>query len=679
MISVGIDIGGTFTDLVVWDGERLTVKKVPTTPDRPQEGFAKALEHAPKPDEVLHATTIGTNAFLGQKGLELPKIALVTTLGFRDSIEIGRQVRPQAYTLEPRRPDPLVPRHLRFEVRERTSPDGEVIVEPEEPEVLRVADRIRELAPDVVVVSFLHSYANPENERKVAAILRRELPDVKVFASHEFCPEYREYERTSTALVNAALYPLVSEYVSETTRMVEERGAEAYYLMKSDGYTAPAKRVLSKPAQLIESGPAAGVVASKHVGEALDVENVISFDMGGTTAKAGTVVEGRYEVTKEYEVGGETHRGRRVRGSGYPVLHRFIDLTECSAGGGTIIGVDEAGALKVGPESAGADPGPACYGKGGKEPTITDANVVLGRLNPRALLGGDMPIDAEAAQRALTRVARRVGTSPERLALAAIEAVVQDMARIARIVTVEKGHDPRRFTMVAFGGAGPLHAPLVAERIGIKRVVVPPHPGVFSAYGLLVADAAVEAVNPVMKTTSEITEATLSTLIREALDRARRELGREPDHFEATVELRYKGQAYELEVPLNDPENPDIAALEEAFHRRHRDTYGFTTDEPIEIVNVRVLAVATREPPSLPKPPEGGEVDPDRALIEERSVVFEDGERETPVYDRGSLGAGDVVKGPAVVEEYDSTTLVPPGWRLEVHDTGCLVLERRGG
>ncbi len=678
MTSVGIDIGGTFTDMVVWDGKRLRVKKVPSTPREPQKGFAKALEYAPKPDEVLHATTIGTNAFLGQRGLKLPKMALVTTLGFRDAIEIGRQVRPEAYTLEPKRPEPLVPRHLRFEVRERTSPDGEIVIEPEEPEVLSVADRIREMRPDVVVVSFLHSYVNPENERKVAAILRRELSGVKVFASHEFCPEYREYERTSTALVNAALYPLVSEYVSETEKIVEMKGTSHYFLMKSDGYTAPAKRVLTKPAQLIESGPAAGVVASRHVGKLLGIDNIISFDMGGTTAKAGTVIKSRYEMTKEYEVGGETHRGRRVRGSGYPILHRFIDLVECSAGGGTIIGVDEAGALKVGPESAGADPGPACYGQGGKDPTITDANVILGRLNPRALLGGYMPIDVKAAQKAMARVARRLDTTPERLALAAVEAVVQDMARIVKIATVEKGYDPRKFTMVAFGGAGPLHAPLVAEKIGIDRVVVPPHPGVFSAYGLLVADAAAEAVNPVMKTASDIDGATLSTLIEEAVRRATRELGTDPDHIEVAAEVRYRGQAYELDVPL-DPENPDSASLEEAFHARHEDVYGFTTDEPVEIVNIRVLAISTREAPRFSGPPEGGECDPDRALVEERSVVFEDGVEETPVYNRDSLGAGDVVKGPAIVEEYDSTTLVPSGWRLEVHDTGSLVLERHRG
>jgi len=674
---VGIDIGGTFTDLVEYDGRRLRVKKVPSSPRRPERAFKRALSEVKgSPDAVLHATTIGTNAFLGQRGLELPKVALITTLGFRDLIEIGRQVRPQMYTLEPRKPEPLVPRSLRFEVKERVSPDGEVIVPVDEDGLREIARELRSRNVRVVVISFLHAYANPENEKRAKEVLRKELGDeVEIVCSHEVCREYREYERTSTALVNAVLRPLVSEYVERTREAVRKAGASDYLLMQSDGYAVPAERVIHTPAKLIESGPAAGVVATRVVGEWLGESRLISFDMGGTTAKAGTVVDGRYEVTKEYEVGGETHRGRRIRGSGYPVLHRFVDLTECSAGGGTIVWVDEAGALRVGPISAGADPGPVCYGKGGADPTITDANVTLGRLNRKALLGGEMPIDAGAADRAFKGLAEAVGDEPEEVAYQAIRLAVEEMARIVRIVTVERGHDPRDFSLVAFGGAGPLHAAELAEVLGVQRVIVPQHPGVFSAFGLLAAETAWEHVVPVLKSTGELEDEELERAISEAVSRASKVLPGEPDEVRVIVEARYQGQAHELDVDV-EPKT-SVKDVEEAFHARHEAVHGFRLDAPVEIVNVRAVAVARREPPRPEPLKEGGEENPDRAVNERREVYFEDeGFVEAPVFDRGRLRAGDEIEGPAVIEEYDSTTLVPPGWRARVHELGALILTR---
>jgi len=676
---VGIDIGGTFTDLVEYDGLRLRVKKVPSSPRRPDRSFERALSEVKEdPDTVLHATTIGTNAFLGQRGLKLPKVALITTLGFRDLVEIGRQVRPQMYTLEPRKPEPLVPRNLRFEVKERVSPDGEVIVPVDEERLREIAGKLRSRDVRVVVISFLHAYANPRNERRAKEVLERELgDDVEIVCSHEVCREYREYERTSTALVNAVLRPLVSEYVERTRKAVRKAGASEYLLMQSDGHAVPAERVVHTPAKLIESGPAAGVVATRVVGEWLGEDRLVSFDMGGTTAKAGTVVEGRYEVTKEYEVGGRTHRGRRVRGSGYPVLHRFIDLTECSAGGGTIVWVDEAGALRVGPTSAGADPGPVCYGKGGTDPTITDANVTLGRLNRKALLGGEMPIDAESADLAFKGLAGTVGGEPEEVAYQAIRLAVEEMARIVRIVTVERGHDPREFALVAFGGAGPLHAAELAEVLRVRRVIVPRHPGVFSAFGLLAAETAWEHSIPVLETTDELDDEALRHLIKRAASRASRALPRDPDEVRIVVEARYRGQAHELDVEVG-PE-ASMEEVERAFHERHEAVHGFRLDAPVEVVNVRAVALARREPPK-PKPlKEGGETNPDRAVRERREVYFEDeGFLEVPVFDRDRLRSGDEIEGPAVIEEYDSTTLVPPGWRARVHRLGALVLSRDG-
>ncbi|WP_456454367.1 hydantoinase/oxoprolinase family protein [Methanopyrus sp.] len=674
--AVGIDVGGTFTDLVEYDGRELRVRKVLSSPRRPERGFTEALKTIEaSPSIVLHATTIGTNAFLGQKGLELPEVALVTTLGFRDAIEIGRQVRPQTYSLSPQKPEPLVPRRLRFEVKERTSPDGEIIVPVDEDELRRIARRISVEGVDVVVIAFLHAYANPANECKAKEILEEELDDVEVVCSHEVCNEYREYERTSTTLVNAVLRPIVTEYVERTWDVVRDAGASEYFLMQSDGYAVPAELTLHTPAKLIESGPAAGVVAARYLGETLGRNRLVSFDMGGTTAKAGTVVEGRYEVTKEYEVGGEVHRGRRIRGSGYPVLHRFIDLTECSAGGGTILWIDEAGALRVGPLSAGADPGPVCYGKGGTDPTITDANVVLGRLNRRALLGGEMPIDAEAADRALSELADELGLEPEEAAYQALRLAVEEMARIVRIVTVERGHDPREFSMVAFGGAGPLHAAELAEILEVEEVIVPLHPGVFSAYGLLAAEVAWEHVTPVMRTLEELDDEELRAVVRSTAENAAKRLPKEPDDVRIVVEARYRGQAHELEVQTG----PDVTTdeLDEAFHERHRAVHGFQLDAPVEIVNVRAIAVIERKPPEPSPLKKGGEGNPERALSGTREVYFkEEGYLETPVFDRNTLRAGDIIEGPAVIEQYDSTTLIPPGWEARVHESGAILLRR---
>jgi N-methylhydantoinase A len=646
---VAVDVGGTFTDFVAVDGDgNLSAFKLLTTPRRPEEAVIKGLAKLSPIEEVLHASTIGTNALLGQVGLELPRVALFTTRGFRDVIEIGRQNRPRLYDLFFEKPRPLVPRHLRFEVDERVLPDGTVLKPVDAAEVESYAEKALGHGVVSVAVAFLHSYLNPANEEAAAAVLKRHFRYVAL--SSEVSPEPREYERTSTAVVNAALMPLVGRYLEELGRYVSSRGG-SLYVMASSGGLVTVDEASRRPVQLIESGPAGGVVAAAEFAKALDVKRVISFDMGGTTAKAGTVVDFEPEITTEYEVGGESHHGRVVKGSGYPVRFPFIDLAEVSAGGGTIVWRDEAGALRVGPTSAGADPGPVCYGLGGTEPTVTDANVVLGRV--ASLLGGEMRLDAEAAFKAFKKLGDPVETAWRAVQLANME-----MARAVRLVTVERGLDPGEFALFAFGGAGPQHAAELAEELGISTVVIPPEPGVFTALGMLFADSKFEA------------RASYPRDLEEGFRRLEETLSaHNPTYYVRLADVRYVGQGWELVVPVGRP--ADEEQIRKTFEERHRATYGFKLDKPIEVVTIRVFAIATRRKPKLREPPAGGEPKP----ASFRKAYF--GEWvETPVYRRENLPRGFKADGPVVIEERHSVTVVPPKWRVEVGKMGVLELRR---
>ena len=646
---VAVDVGGTFTDFVAVDGDgNLSAFKLLTTPRRPEEAVIKGLAKLSPIEEVLHASTIGTNALLGQVGLELPQVALFTTRGFRDVIEIGRQNRPRLYDLFFEKPRPLVPRHLRFEVDERVLPDGTVLKPVDAAEVESYAEKALGYGVVSVAVAFLHSYLNPANEEAAAAVLKRHFRYVTL--SSEVSPEPREYERTSTAVVNAALMPLVGRYLEELGRYVSSRGG-SLYVMASSGGLVTVDEASRRPVQLIESGPAGGVVAAAEFAKALDVKRVISFDMGGTTAKAGTVVDFEPEITTEYEVGGESHHGRVVKGSGYPVRFPFIDVAEVSAGGGTVVWRDDAGALRVGPTSAGADPGPVCYGLGGTEPTVTDANVVLGRV--ASLLGGEMRLDAEAAFKAFKKLGDPVET-----AWRAVQLANMGMARAVRLVTVERGLDPGEFALFAFGGAGPQHAAELAEELGIYTVVIPPEPGVFTALGMLFADGKFEARASYPR---DLEEGFRS--LEEALS------VHNPTYYVRLADVRYVGQGWELVVPVGRP--ADEEQIRKTFEERHRATYGFNLDKPIEVVTIRVFAIVTRRKPKLREPPVGGEPKP----VSFRKAYF--GEWvETPVYRRENLPRGFKADGPVVIEERHSVTVVPPRWRVEVGKMGVLELRR---
>jgi N-methylhydantoinase A len=646
---IAVDVGGTFTDFVAVDGDgNLSAFKLLTTPRRPEEAVIKGLAKLSPIEEVLHASTIGTNALLGQMGLELPRVALFTTKGFRDVIEIGRQNRPRLYDMFFEKPRPLVPRYLRFEVDERVLPDGTVLKPVDAAEVESYAEKALGHGVVSVAVAFLHSYLNPANEDATAAVLKRHFRYVTL--SSEVSPEPREYERTSTAVVNAALMPLVGRYLEELGRYVSSRGG-GLYAMASSGGLVTVDEASRRPVQLIESGPAGGVVAAAEFAKALDVKRVISFDMGGTTAKAGTVVDLEPEITTEYEVGGESHHGRVVKGSGYPVRFPFIDLAEVSAGGGTVVWKDEAGALRVGPTSAGADPGPVCYGLGGTEPTVTDANVVLGRV--ASLLGGEMWLDAEAAFKAFKKLGDPVETAWRAVQLANME-----MARAVRLVTVERGLDPSEFVLFAFGGAGPQHAAELAEELGISTVVIPPEPGVFTALGMLFADSKFEA------------RASYPRDLEEGFRRLEEALSaHNPTYYVRLADVRYVGQGWELVVPVGKP--ADKEQIRKTFEERHKATYGFKLDKPIEVVTIRVFAIATRRKPKLREPPAGGEPKP----ASFRKAYF--GEWvEAPVYRRENLPRGFKADGPVVIEERHSVTVVPPRWRVEVGKMGVLELRR---
>lgn len=693
---VGVDVGGTFTDLVAINqgAERAVTIKVPSTPGAPEEAVLDALGRfialagsgrMPAIVQICHSTTIATNALLGQLNLEPPRVGLLTTEGFRDVLEIGRQGRAEVYNLRVERPRPLAERRDRIGVSERIGPTGAIIQALDRSAVRCALRDLRAHGVRDIAVVFLHSYANPIHERQAAAIAESDFPDLQVTLSSEVNPEYREYERSSTTVVTAALRPIVSSYLQRLERGVRSLRITAPILvMGSHGGMADLPTAAARPAALIESGPAGGLAAAAEMARCMTLERVLSFDMGGTTAKAGAVLGGVAETVAEFEAAGRTHSGRHIRGSGYPVRFPFLDLAEVSAGGGTIAHLDAGGALRVGPISAGADPGPACYGRGGKDPTVTDANVLLGRLSPTHLLGGAMPIDQDAARRAMAALARRLNMAPIELAAGIVRLANADMARALRIVSVERGHDPRRFAMIAFGGGGPLHACALAGALGLSRIVVPPEPGLFSAAGLLTSPLKVALVRPVLMSAAEVDSPHLTKIFagleQTAIDDLRRQ-GADPSKIMAThtLELRYFGQSFELAVPVMPSVESWMLEAIARFHQRHHDVYGYASPHhAVEIVTARVAATApasSAQPPTSPRNPGDARKAPSPRST--RVVFFgqQSGFVETPIYWRDDLSAGVRLSGPAVVEQYDTTTLLPPGWRLQVDEAGNFLLE----
>jgi N-methylhydantoinase A len=690
---VGVDIGGTFTDAALVDAEtgQVRVVKVLTTPEDPAKGFMTALERglaecgAAGRDvkATVHATTVATNALIEGK---TARVGMLVTRGFRDILEIGRQIRSRLYDVRLQKPAPLVPRRWSLEVTERLDAEGGVLEPLGLEGVRRAVRQLRAENVEAVVICFLHAYLNPAHERAAAAVVREEMPDTWLSVSSEVCPEFREYLRGSTAAVNAAVMPIVSRYMDAIESRLAALGATApFYVMQSNGGVMTSASAKERPVYMVESGPAAGVIAAGAVAASYGYKNVLSFDMGGTTAKVGLIQDGQFRVSTEMEVGAQavTPLGEG-RGGGYPVRTPVIDLVEVGAGGGSEAWIDAGGALRVGPRSAGARPGPACYGLGGAMATITDANLVLGRINPSFFLGGEMVLDTDAARRAVAQgVAAPLGLDPLAAASGIVEIANAHMIGAMRLVSVQRGYDPRAFVLVAFGGAGPLHANALARELGIPTVLVPPSPSIASAVGMLVTDIRHEFVATRRLRLDALTPAALDGLFADFAAEGDARLTRDgvpsaDRRMLRSADLRYHGQSFELPVTVpSAPLSPaDIERLRSEFHASHERAYGYAApDDPVKLVNVRLAAVGVTPKPRRAPLPEGGR-SATAAVKGRRDVWFAEanGFRSTVVLDRGKLLRGNVIEGPAIVEEHDASTLVHSGWTATVDEHANLVL-----
>jgi N-methylhydantoinase A len=628
--------------------------------------------------DVLHATTIGSNTILEGRGA---RTALITTKGFRDALEIRDLRMPRLYDMHWTKPPALVERRLRLEVIEKTRPDGSIATPLDQDSIAAAIAVLRAERVESLAICLLHSYANPLHEQQIAASVRAALPGLPVSVSHEILPEIGEYPRTSTTVVNAYVQPVIRAYLTALSARLEALGVTApLRLMQSNGGLAAASFAAEQPARIIESGPSAGVVGGAALAARLNESRVITFDMGGTTAKAGLVENGEVLRSEAMEVGAGVMAGARLLvGAGYMLKLPAIDLAEVGAGGGSICRLDAAGAPKVGPQSAGADPGPVCYGRGGTQPTITDCNLVLGYLDPAGLAGGAMRLDAEAARQAVaSQLAGKLGVPIEQAAHGMLRLAAATMMRAIRAVSVERGRDPREFSLLAFGGNGPLFAAAIATDIGISRVIVPPMPGLFSAFGLLLADTEHHAGRSLRMRLDEanagLLDRALSELAAQGMERlaqdgfppARRMLRR-------SAMARYVGQSSDIAVALPDGDAAAVlAGLPELFAAEHDRTYGFRapSGEPIEMTAVSVIAIGIPERPRLPDaiPPVGGP-----ACAPRRAWFPESGWTAVPVLRRADLS--DAPRhGPLIIQEYDAACLVPHGWRATLDGFGNVVM-----
>ena len=689
---IGVDIGGTFTDIVLLaeDGTVATRKISSSVDDYARaimEGI-EALVAAHGLDgadiaEVVHGTTVASNALLERKGA---RTGLIGTRGFRDILEIRNLRMPRLYDLAWEKPPPLVERYLRAVVDERIDAAGHVQKALDADDARAAVDRLLAEGVDAIAVCLLNSFANPVHERAVEAIVAARAPDCTVCISYDVLPEIKEYERTSTTVINTYISPIVGTYLERLRRAIRARCACAHLLiMQSNGGLTSAEEAARRPVNIVESGPAGGVVGALAMAADIGQDDLVTFDMGGTTAKAALIEGGAVSRSSEYQVGGGILTGSRLMtGAGYLVRMPSIDLAEVGAGGGSLIAIDAGGSMQVGPESAGAEPGPVCYDKGGCAPTITDANVALGYLNPHHLVGGALPIDAAKAVEALTqRIAAPLGVSVEEAAFGAHRIVASNMIRAIRAVSTERGRDPRGHTLVAFGGNGPVFGAAMAQALDIGRVVVPPAPGLFSSFGLLTADVEHHLSRTFRALLRGLDKAALNAAWEALAAEARRRLaadgyGGQAAPIERHASLHYQGQTYELTVPV--PEGPldddALAALEEAFGAEHERTYGHRAgpEEPVELVTLRVLGRGAR--PAAPPPRIDRAAGPAPGTAT-RPAYFgpESGWCEAAVIGRADLAEGR--EGPLIVEEYDATCVVPPGVRAALNDAGCIVLDVR--
>lgn len=688
--DLSVDIGGTFTDIIVTrDDGRLYRAKVLSTFGELLSGIEAGLAEvlfegdiaADCISKVVHASTVGTNTILEQKGAVA---GLITTKGFRDVLEIGRLRRPSLYDVFWQKPPPLVRRSLRQEVDERVGADGSVQVALSREDAAAAIDALRAVGVDSLAVCLLHSYANPEHELEVGRIARERHPGLRVSLSHQVLPELREYERTSTTVINAYILPAIEGYLVRFTEVLEQLGIRApVFMMQSSGGIVPAALARERPVSIVESGPAAGALATGFMASQVGIANAIAFDMGGTTAKACVVQNGAPEMAFEYEVGAGTNAASPLlRGGGYALRGPAISIAEVGSGGGSIAWVDEGGAVQVGPESAGANPGPACYDRGGMLPTVTDANVVLGYVDPVGIAGGRLRIDRGRADEAIrTCIAERLNLGTNDAALGIHVIANENMARAVRAVTTERGRDPREFTLVAFGGSGPVHAAGLALSIGIQQVVIPLAAGLFSALGLLFSDVRNDFVASVMSRLDEADAAELRHRYKSLVEQAQHELGAALEggargtriHYLADV--RYVGQSFELSVEIPDVADDLLSYVRDGFERDYERLYGRLGTGALEVVNIRVSVVAPVKRVSYR---DLGSVSQDsqHSSTEERMLYFGEttGHLRAPVMKGRHALASTELEGPAVIEEPDTTILVPPNCRAKLDEMSNVVI-----
>lgn len=678
-MHIGVDIGGTFTDLVATsDSGGLLNSKSLSTPEDQSIGIMDCLHKADidlsQAELFLHGCTVAINTVLERKGA---KTVLVTTKGFRDVYEIGRCNRTESYNLYFHRPKPLIPRHLRFEVTERMNFEGKVLTPLATEDLDGIIEAIRREGVESVAVCLIHSYANPAHERQVAEILKKALPDVYVTISSDIIREFREYERTSTTALNAYVGPIVVKYLTSLENRLHESGFDGKMLiMQSNGGAMSVETAKKIPVAMMESGPVSGVAGAIQVGKALGYSNVISFDMGGTTAKTSLSSDGKLQYTTNgYYIGGYA--------SGQPMMLPVVDIVEVGAGGGSIAWLDGAGSLKVGPVSAGSVPGPVCYRRGGQEPTITDANLVLGRIGARSFLGGEMDVIVDEPRQVIEKkIAEPLGIGWQEAAFGIIEIADALMSLALRQITVEKGYDPRDFVMVASGGAGPLHILSLAKELSIPVVIIPNLPGQFSALGMLMSNLQHNYVRTYLQPFESCDFDQLNAIIGQMVGEGRKTLldeGAQPEQLSMQVflDMRYAGQEYTISVPVEGGQVKEEyrTTLRDKFDEMHLRTYGHSAkEEKVEIVAVRLIAESIIDTRDLTSG--GCESIGDGKPYDERDVYFDraTGFVKTPVYKRANLFPGQEFTGPAIIEEYSSNTVIYPGDRVRVHETGNIIV-----
>ena len=673
MRMIGVDVGGTFTDAVLHDDDsgELRWAKVASTPQSPAQGVLAAIEQndvaLAQVDRFVHGLTTGTNAILERTGAA---VWMLTTRGFRDTLEIARTNRTTLYDIKTLKPPPLVPRRRVIEIDERLGADGAALIELDLAQIDAAAEALKGEGPAALAVCFLHSYANPAHEQAATKRLRELLPDWFVCSSTEVLPEMREYERFNTTALNCYIGPLTARYLATLTDLLRERGyARAVYLMISSGGIVTAERAARLPVQTVLSGPAGGVAAARHFGELLGLKNLITYDMGGTSTDVCLIEDLEVPVTTDQYI------------EGYPIRAPQIEILTVGAGGGSIAWVESGDILKVGPRSAGAAPGPACYGAGGTEPTVTDANLLLGRLSAKLKLAGSLALREDLAARAVARISGRIaGLDARGAADGIIRIAVARMVSAIKEISITRGYDPRDFTLVAYGGAGPMHAAFIAEELEIEHILVPPSPGNFSAFGALISDIRHDHIRSYPLALEGAGLDTIEHVFGEIEGGAREALVAEgmPGELVTTTRacgMRYVGQSWDLIVPINQ-RLESAEQLERSFHQAHERRFGYRMDAAVEVVSFRVSAIGRVEKPKLFDWPAAGSLE--AAQTEQRPVHFTAGAGPAPVYRRERLPRGARFAGPAIVEEMGAVTVVPPGWSAEVGRYGEITLGSTG-